>query len=184
MAYDIFQSCMLVPGLSRSECASWVQAWGSLIAIGAAFIVGNSQIRVARKHASIAARPHLDWGTDRVPGRPVRLYIVNSGLGPAIINSIVMTYKGQAYPVESLDLPERIEQEAREVVGCAEWNMFSPGSVIPAGARIALFIFERKDIGFTTHEDALSFLDRLGLEIRYSSLYGDSFAMTRTARPE
>ncbi|WP_019653982.1 hypothetical protein [Variovorax atrisoli] len=34
MAYDIGQTCMLVNiGLSRSECASWVQAWGSIGAI-------------------------------------------------------------------------------------------------------------------------------------------------------
>lgn len=34
MAYEIGQTCMLVNiGLTRSECASWVQAWGSIGAI-------------------------------------------------------------------------------------------------------------------------------------------------------
>lgn len=34
MAYDIGQTCMLINiGLTRSECASWVQAWGSIGAI-------------------------------------------------------------------------------------------------------------------------------------------------------
>lgn len=37
MAYEIGQTCMLVNmGLSRSECASWVQAWGSLLAVAGA----------------------------------------------------------------------------------------------------------------------------------------------------
>lgn len=39
MAY-VLETCMLVPGVSRSECASWVQAWGSIGAIaGAMFAV-------------------------------------------------------------------------------------------------------------------------------------------------
>ncbi len=34
MAYEIAQTCMLIDiGLTRSECASWVQAWGSIGAI-------------------------------------------------------------------------------------------------------------------------------------------------------
>lgn len=33
MAYEIWQSCVLIPGFSRGECASWVQAWGSIGAI-------------------------------------------------------------------------------------------------------------------------------------------------------
>lgn len=34
MAYNVMETCMLVSmGLTRSECASWVQAWGSIGAI-------------------------------------------------------------------------------------------------------------------------------------------------------
>lgn len=36
MAYELFDTCLLVPGLNRTECASWVQAWGSILAILAA----------------------------------------------------------------------------------------------------------------------------------------------------
>jgi hypothetical protein len=49
MAYEVFETCMLVPGLSRAECASWVQAWGSIAAILVAVWLANAQIRHARK---------------------------------------------------------------------------------------------------------------------------------------
>ena len=40
MEYNILETCMLFPGVSRSDCASWVQAWGSIGAIvGAMFAV-------------------------------------------------------------------------------------------------------------------------------------------------
>lgn len=33
---SLSDTCFLVPGISRGECASWVQAWGSIVAIIAA----------------------------------------------------------------------------------------------------------------------------------------------------
>lgn len=40
MAYVISETCMLVNlGLTRGECASWVQAWGSILAIVVAILV-------------------------------------------------------------------------------------------------------------------------------------------------
>lgn len=36
MEYTVFQTCMLFPGVSRGECASWFQAWGSIGAIAVA----------------------------------------------------------------------------------------------------------------------------------------------------
>jgi hypothetical protein len=45
---SIFETCLLVPGFSRSECASWVQAWGSIAAIAGAFAVTYVQARQQR----------------------------------------------------------------------------------------------------------------------------------------
>lgn len=57
MAYDLWQSCVLVPGFSRSECASWVQAWGSIGAIlMAAWGVHRAhQLQIAHKKSEEAA---------------------------------------------------------------------------------------------------------------------------------
>ncbi len=39
MAYEILQTCMLVPGVSENNCSGWVQAWGSIIGLAVAIAV-------------------------------------------------------------------------------------------------------------------------------------------------
>jgi hypothetical protein len=52
MAYELGQTCMLVDlGLTRSECASWVQAWGSIGAIFSAACLAWWQLRKGEKAA-------------------------------------------------------------------------------------------------------------------------------------
>jgi hypothetical protein len=48
MAYDLWNTCMLVPGLKSAECASWVQAIGSIAAILVAVAVAAWQRREDR----------------------------------------------------------------------------------------------------------------------------------------
>jgi len=45
MNYEILQTCMFIPGFSRSECASWVQAVGSIAAILFAWLITRRQIK-------------------------------------------------------------------------------------------------------------------------------------------
>jgi hypothetical protein len=50
MSYEICQTCLLIPvDLTRSECASWVQAIGSILAIAAA--VGVAIYQASRQQA-------------------------------------------------------------------------------------------------------------------------------------
>ena len=51
MAYEVWQTCLFVPGLSRSECASWVQAWGSIAAIVAAVWVAHRATKTSQQLA-------------------------------------------------------------------------------------------------------------------------------------
>ena len=53
-----FNSCIFVPGLTSSECAAWVQAWGSILAIVAAGWIARIQLRAAR--AADADRQRLE----------------------------------------------------------------------------------------------------------------------------
>lgn len=47
MAYNIWDTCFFVPGLKVSDCASWIQAWGTVLAIGGAIWVGRRQVVAA-----------------------------------------------------------------------------------------------------------------------------------------
>lgn len=49
MAYEVLDTCLLVPGITASACAGWVQAWGSIGAILAAIWIGNRQLQIARR---------------------------------------------------------------------------------------------------------------------------------------
>jgi hypothetical protein len=49
MSASIWQTCMLVPGLSRDECASWVQAWGTIGALAVAIGIAWWQTGLARR---------------------------------------------------------------------------------------------------------------------------------------
>lgn len=49
MAYEVMNTCLLVPGITVSACASWVQAWGSIAAIFAAVWIGNRQLQTSRR---------------------------------------------------------------------------------------------------------------------------------------
>lgn len=61
MAYEILETCMLVPGISDSECSGWVQAWGSIGAILFAWYWGSRQAKAALKHAvDLRRHEHAD----------------------------------------------------------------------------------------------------------------------------
>lgn len=57
---NVWQTCFLVPGLTRSECASWVQAWGSILAIFAAVILALWQQRRLRNDEKTKARARAE----------------------------------------------------------------------------------------------------------------------------
>jgi len=63
MAYELFETCVLVPGFSRSECASWVQAWGSIFAILAAVGIALHQ---AKHQAKLLQQSKIDADALRI----------------------------------------------------------------------------------------------------------------------
>jgi hypothetical protein len=53
---SVLDTCFLVPGLTKAECASWVQAWGSIAAIVAATGVVLLQHVLERRRTAEAQR--------------------------------------------------------------------------------------------------------------------------------
>lgn len=78
MAYEIWESCVLIPGFSRSECASWVQAWGSIGAILAAayFVWLQDRLELRRQeraeHARVVGRVAVIYEIARASAHHVR----------------------------------------------------------------------------------------------------------------
>jgi hypothetical protein len=51
MNQDIWQTCMLVPGISMANCSGWLHAWGSLIGLAVAIALPCWWRREDRRHA-------------------------------------------------------------------------------------------------------------------------------------
>ena len=62
MENDIWQSCMgnFSLGLSEAACASWVQAWGTILTIVATAWIAGAASRKMRKDASAEYTRHLE----------------------------------------------------------------------------------------------------------------------------
>jgi hypothetical protein len=95
---DVWQTCFLVPGLTRPECASWVQAWGSIVAIGAAIWISSAQHRKASELA-------IDMEARRIRRR----YNALLGLGLSAHTHVLRT-------VEFLGRPADERQHAPEPI--------------------------------------------------------------------
>lgn len=48
MSYNVLETCFLFPGIKSSDCAAWVQALGSILAIAAAVVIAHRDSR--RRH--------------------------------------------------------------------------------------------------------------------------------------
>ena len=160
---------------SNSDVIAAAALLVATLAMGATFWQGH----LARAHGRISVRPHLDWGSNRYPGKPVALYLINCGIGPAVIDSITLTLDGKRFEIDSLDLPEKIRAAVMTVSGHTEWNLFSNGTPIASGSLINLFTFENPALGISPHNQAIAFLNRIGLEIHYSSMYGERFVVRK-----
>jgi hypothetical protein len=119
---------------------------------------------------------------DRTLGKPIVLYVTNCGLGPAIIKSVKLVLDGKAHPILDMKLPDDIFREVGESVsGYSESHIFSKGTSIMNGQKINLFYFENPTSAITRHNQAIAFLDRLGFDIEYSSMYEEKFSLKRAA---
>ena len=62
MSGDIWNTCLFVSDMNRSDCASWVQAWGSILAVLAALVVVQYQhhlsVKRERKKEHAVLRGH------------------------------------------------------------------------------------------------------------------------------
>lgn len=137
------------------------------------------QAHVARAYGRISVRPHLDWGTNRFPGRPISLYILNSGLGPAIVKSFALLFDGKEYPITELQLPSEIQEELMKISEYSEWNLFSNGTPIASGTQMNLITIENEPFSIERHNRAVSLLNRIGLILEYESMYEELFSLER-----
>jgi hypothetical protein len=94
------------------------------------------QSRVVAEQLSSQVWPYLSISTTYDP-QYVALDVVNDGLGPAIVHSVVLTVDGKPYPRPSLAFRRVFKPERGKA--SAQISGLSPGSVIRAGGSARLF---------------------------------------------
>jgi hypothetical protein len=143
MAYEIGQTCMLINiGLSRSECASWVQAWGAIIAIAVGAIAVVYQLHTSRKHAIDAERRQLQRRINAAAA-----VAMNAEAAVAHAAKVIGDYcrdGGQDFYPGAL-VPGRllVAQEELQWLREAEWNSFY---VVRALRQLALCVEVVKEL--------------------------------------
>lgn len=141
------------------------------------------QAAIQRKHNRLSTRPHI---TDSVVSdvdvenkvASIELFLENNGLGPAFINSFDVTLNDRSITFEGA-LKSILANEKCTYTHTS----LSSGSSIKQGDKFQLLKIE---IPSGNQED----LDRINnksiksnIEIKYSSIYGESFSYTTSDKP-
>jgi len=142
------------------------------LALGVSAWVGFAN----QKHNRLSVRPNLVFIVDRrgshgYPGISLR----NDGFGPAIIRKVIISVDGK-------DLGEatyNVWVEAREKLGInykgVEFTALYPGVTIGAGRSQDIFFLNDPTVGSNLKERFNSAVLKIALEVKYGSLYDESW---------
>lgn len=136
-------------------------------------IVSITEARSAREHNRNSVRPLLELRTVRQPDHLTGIWLFNYGLGPAIITGSAVSVDGQA-------LGSWHEDDINELRNSLPVRpsavTFRDGQAVPPGyqaALLALRNYDREQHGWFWQ----LLRQRITLEIRYESLYGEQFTI-------
>jgi len=140
------------------------------------------QGRLTRRHNRLSVRPHMDWFRERTPGRNPNIRVMNYGLGPAIIDSVTITFKDKSFVVSNHQLSPELQAAIQAGPFFTEWDIFTPDTPIKAGHELNLFECAlEKGHEAADHAGALQLLDQIGVTIEYRSMYKER--MTLVCKP-
>lgn len=140
--------------------------YGILIIAISALVVSIWQVQLAQKHNKLTVKPYLrfqisdsDFGEDEFSHH---LRLINSGQGPAIIQSIEFAVEGK----KTTDFTDALVLSGvTGVIGRHFLTTYDPGDVIEEKARSVLFGIN----------DLSKKIKTIHIKVVYESLYGDSF---------
>jgi hypothetical protein len=129
------------------------------------------QARITREHEVKSSFPKLELWTSR-NGKNFKLILVNTGLGPAILEDISVLYDDRLYQLDHVNFYRKFMDtvENSAVHDRFSYSNISPGRVIPAGEEMNLLDATRGIKTITDPFDSL-FSSKARLIIKYSSVY-------------
>ncbi|MBB6244896.1 hypothetical protein [Rhodanobacter sp. MP1X3] len=154
-------------------------AWGSLVIALCALGFSIQQGFASRKHDRLSVRPKLDWTSSWVYGKAVRLSLRNNGLGPAVIGAMTVTFDGIDYVVDAEGMVSDLHASLT-ITGCKlEVHLMGADSSLTSGQEVDLFLFPQSGTGRAAHNQAVDVLRRIGVRIKYKSMYDVTYELRR-----
>ena len=151
--------------------ASDIVAVSSVAIAVIALAVSVYQSALIRRHNRQSVRPALQLRARFRPGERAGLRLVNAGLGPAVVTGSAVAVDGRhlgEYDLPSLDLLRGDDRPRPSA------TTFSRGAILATDYDEYLLSVEGFDPGVGWHAALAELVrDRLTVEIRYESLYGE-----------
>jgi hypothetical protein len=166
--------------------------WQTITGIASAFIalcaLGLSvwQGLVARKHARLSVRPHLSHFSHGDGGSGVyTIEIVNNGIGPALIQKCTVKVDGKPVPGNNADVTESAVKTLfpTQPTRATNFGYLTPGHAFRPNDQ---WVFVQLEFANPPeYKFVEKTLERLDLEIAYTSFYGEPFHFRLNAdRPD
>jgi hypothetical protein len=134
---------------------------------------------VQRLHNRLSVKPHLMF--DRITQNhspQIQIFLTNKGIGPAVITKFLISLDGKEVDVSPQSVWNNILGQLQILAVWGGGKIYFAGEAISAGGNEKIFAMKtthaETDPGFST-DDAFKELDRLQIEVKYESIYGDKF---------
>lgn len=135
------------------------------------------QSYLTRRHNFLSVKPHLDIKLYLVPEHPIKIQIINNGVGPAIIKNVSIPKPQNRKQKLEVDSPKLffdlfLEKKSSESVQLVTTVTALKNSSIPSNGSIDYFVIENSDINPELFENIKNMLKNIELEIEYECVYG------------
>lgn len=165
--------------------AGGLAAWATLLSAlaaaisagiaGLALIFTKRQVDMHEKHNRLMATPHLSgWNYEDGETNTYSFTLENTGIGPAIIKSILLTVDDQPAQREGSDMIEdAAERLFPNLAKLHRFEMFTVGEFIPPNKKYEVYGVQAD--GLTAKQLLERVQTRTKLVIHYESIYGDKY---------
>lgn len=139
-----------------------------LIGVGSLVVV-TYQTELIQREQRTSVMPYLEFESRTPTANRTEVYLVNSGLGPALVKEVRVHFDGATYPV---DLFGYFLNNYELTDGAYTFNRVFVGDLISADQNMTLISSDPNDPAFSKFLERLN-RGEINFEIIYESLYGE-----------
>jgi len=159
--------------ITASDLSGTITAIGTVVIAVAALIVSIWENVAARKHNRLSVRPLLRVDCLGERQGPLSVTLVNSGVGPAIVESFTAKLNGETIPSSELHPVDcalkRLGVAPEDYIYFTPW----PGEAVSAGEKLTLLTFPKTAEDRVAADRMKDLLPKICLRIVYKSIYDE-----------